>query len=140
MKLISYCPGNQHGVGVMVDNSRFISLRRLMPDLPHSIRDIHGATRIGTLKRIAEAIKGNEGDLRLEQVQLDPVIPEPHATWALSLNFPMHIDETKLTTSPDYPQIFQRMPGSASSVMARMRCGAPIPRSPRPSITRASWR
>ena len=58
MKLISYRSGNQHGVGVMVDNSRFISLRRIMPDLPHSIRDIMD-DGIGTLKRIAEAIKGN---------------------------------------------------------------------------------
>jgi 2-keto-4-pentenoate hydratase/2-oxohepta-3-ene-1,7-dioic acid hydratase in catechol pathway len=109
MKLISYRSGNQHGVGVMVDNSRFISLRRIMPDLPHSIREIMD-DGMGTLKRIAETIQGNEGDLRLEQVLLDPVIPEPHATWALALNFPMHIEETKLTTSPDYPQIFQRMP------------------------------
>ena len=109
MRLISYRSGNQHGVGVMVDQNRFISLHRLLPDFPASIRGIlqHG---MGGLRRISEAIKGNEGDLRLDQVHLDPVIPEPHATWALALNFQMHIDETGLTTSPDHPQIFQRMP------------------------------
>jgi 2-keto-4-pentenoate hydratase/2-oxohepta-3-ene-1,7-dioic acid hydratase in catechol pathway len=109
MRLISYCSGNQHGVGVMVDHSRFISLRRVLPDLPQDLRAIleQGTS---TLKQIAEAVKGNEGDLRLDQVQLDPLIREPHATWALALNFQMHIDETGLTTSPDYPQIFQRMP------------------------------
>jgi 2-keto-4-pentenoate hydratase/2-oxohepta-3-ene-1,7-dioic acid hydratase in catechol pathway len=109
MRLISYRSGDQHGVGVMVDQNRFISLHRLLPDFPASIRGIlqHG---MGGLRRISEAIKGNEGDLRLDQVHLDPVIPEPHATWALALNFQMHIDETGLTTSPDHPQIFQRMP------------------------------
>ncbi len=109
MRVISYHSGDQHGVGVMVDNNRFISLHRMFPDFPPSIRGIL-QNGMGTLKRIAEAVKGNEGDLRLDQVQLDPVIPEPHATWALALNFQMHIDETGLTTSPDYPQIFQRMP------------------------------
>jgi 2-keto-4-pentenoate hydratase/2-oxohepta-3-ene-1,7-dioic acid hydratase in catechol pathway len=108
MRLISYRSGNQPGVGVMVDHSRFISLRRLLPDLPPSLKEI--IELAGALKRIADAIQGNEGDLKLEQVQLDPVIPEPHATWALALNFQGHIQETGLTTSPDYPQIFMRMP------------------------------
>ncbi len=109
MRLISYRSGNLHGVGVMVDQNRVISLHRLLPDYPASIRGIL-EQGMGSLRHIADAIKGNEGDLRLEDVHLDPVIPEPQATWALALNFQMHIDETGLTTSPDYPQIFQRMP------------------------------
>ena len=109
MRLISYRAGDRHGVGAMVDDERFVALHRLFPDLPPSLKEIleQGALSV---KRIAEAIKGNEGDLRLDQVHLDPVIPQPHATWALALNFPMHIEETGLTTSKDYPQIFQRMP------------------------------
>ncbi|HKT19620.1 MAG TPA: fumarylacetoacetate hydrolase family protein [Stellaceae bacterium] len=109
MRFISYRAGDLHGVGVMIDDARFVTLRRLLPDLPSSLREIleQGALSV---KRIAAAIEGNEGDLRLDQVHLDPVIPAPHATWALALNFPMHIEETGLTTSPDYPQIFQRMP------------------------------
>jgi 2-keto-4-pentenoate hydratase/2-oxohepta-3-ene-1,7-dioic acid hydratase in catechol pathway len=108
MRLISYRSAHQPGVGVMVDQSRFISLRRVLPDLPPSLKEIIGQS--STLKRIADAIKGNDGDLKLEQVELDPVIPDPHATWALALNFQAHNEETGLTTSPDYPQIFQRMP------------------------------
>jgi len=109
MRLISYRSGDTHGVGVMVDQLRIISLHRLLPDFPPTIRGIL-QHEPGALRHIADAIKGNEGDLRLDQVHLDPVIPEPHATWALALNFQMHIDETGLTTSPDHPQIFQRMP------------------------------
>ena len=77
------------------------------------------------LKHIAETVKGNEGDFRIDQVQLDPVIPEPHATWALALNFQMHIDETSLTTSPDYPQIFQRMPISVVGHHEALWCPDP---------------
>ncbi|HWE75526.1 MAG TPA: fumarylacetoacetate hydrolase family protein [Stellaceae bacterium] len=123
MRLISYRSGNQPGVGVMVDHSRFISLRRLLPDLPPSLKEI--IEQGGAVKRIAEAIKGNEGDLKLEQVQLDPVIPEPHATWALALNFQGHIQETGLTTSPDYPQIFMRMPISVVGHNETLWCPNP---------------
>jgi len=124
MRLISYRAGDRHGVGVMVDNSRFISLPRLIPDLPQDLRGIleHG---MGSFNRIAEAIKGNEGDLKLDQVRLDPVIREPHATWALALNFQMHIEETSLTTSPDYPQIFQRMPISVVGHREPLWCPNP---------------
>ena len=123
MRFISYRSGNQPGVGVMVDQSRFISLRRVLPDLPPSLKEIIGQS--STLKRIAEAIKGNEGDLKLEQVELDPVIPDPHATWALALNFQMHIDETGLTTSVDHPQIFQRMPISVVGHRQALWCPNP---------------
>jgi 2-keto-4-pentenoate hydratase/2-oxohepta-3-ene-1,7-dioic acid hydratase in catechol pathway len=109
MRIISYRSSDQHGVGVMVGQDRVISLHRLLPDLPATLRGIL-EQGTGSFRRIAEAIKGNEGDLRFDQIRLDPVIPEPHATWALALNFQMHIDETGLTTSPDHPQIFQRMP------------------------------
>lgn len=124
MRLISYRSADQHGVGVMVDQERFIALRRVLPDLPPSIKEIlqHG---MGTLKHIADAVRGNEGDLRLSQVQLDPVIPDPHATWALALNFQAHIDETGLATSPDYPQIFQRMPISVVGHREPLWCPDP---------------
>ncbi len=123
MRLISYRSAGQPGVGAMVDQERFVSLRRVLPDLPASLREI--LQQPGALKRIADALKGNDGDLRLDQVQLDPVIPEPHATWALALNFQMHIDETSLTTSPDYPQIFQRMPISVVGHREALWCPDP---------------
>lgn len=124
MRIVSYRSGDQHGVGVMVGQDRVISLHRLLPELPATLRGIL-EQGTGSFRRIAEAIKGNEGDLRLDQIQLDPVIPEPHATWALALNFQMHIDETGLTTSPDYPQIFQRMPISVVGHREPLWCPNP---------------
>jgi 2-keto-4-pentenoate hydratase/2-oxohepta-3-ene-1,7-dioic acid hydratase in catechol pathway len=124
MRLISYRAGDHHGVGVMVDDSRFIALHRMLPDMPETLRGIlqHG---MGSFRRITEAMKGNEGDMRLDQVHLDPVIPDPHATWALALNFQMHIDETGFTTSPDHPQIFQRMPISVIGHREALWCPNP---------------
>jgi 2-keto-4-pentenoate hydratase/2-oxohepta-3-ene-1,7-dioic acid hydratase in catechol pathway len=46
----------------------------------------------------------------LAEITFEPVVPEPHATWALALNYTLHIEETGLTTSREYPQVFMRMP------------------------------
>src|SRR5262245_44354832 len=63
-----------------------------------------------TLATVRAATTGKSADLSLDDIEFDPVIREPHATWALALNYKLHIEETGLTTSPDYPQIFLRMP------------------------------
>ena len=63
-----------------------------------------------TLSRVRAATPGKSADISLDDVGFDPVIREPHATWALALNYKLHIEETGLTTSPVYPQIFLRMP------------------------------
>src|SRR5262245_43224614 len=62
------------------------------------------------LARVRTATAGKSADLSLAEIEFEPVIREPHATWALALNYKLHIEETGLTTSPDYPQIFLRMP------------------------------
>ncbi|MDA0238604.1 MAG: fumarylacetoacetate hydrolase family protein [Proteobacteria bacterium] len=56
--------------------------------------------------------RGNDGVGRRQVCAQRPYVPfpEPHATWALALNYKLHIEETGLTTSPDYPHIFLRMP------------------------------
>ena len=137
MRLVSYHTRDHEGVGVMVDDLRFVSLRRAAPDLPSSLKAI---LELGpaALKSVEAAAKGRDPDFRFDQVSLDPVISEPHATWALALNFKAHIEETGLTTSKEYPQIFMRMP--CSVVGHWSRSGAPIRASPRPSTTRASSR
>ena len=57
-----------------------------------------------------KAVAGKSVDLSLNDIAFDPVIREPQATWALALNYKLHIEETGLTTSLEYPQIFLRMP------------------------------
>jgi 2-keto-4-pentenoate hydratase/2-oxohepta-3-ene-1,7-dioic acid hydratase in catechol pathway len=124
MRLVSYHTRDHAGVGVMVDDWRFVSLERAAPDLPGSLKAILEAGPAG-LQAVAAAVKGREPDFRFDQVTLDPVIPDPHAIWALALNFKAHIEETGLETSKDYPQIFMRMPCSQVGHLEPLWCPDP---------------
>jgi 2-keto-4-pentenoate hydratase/2-oxohepta-3-ene-1,7-dioic acid hydratase in catechol pathway len=124
MRLVSYHTRDHAGVGVMVDDWRFVSLRRASPALPTSLKAILEAGPT-TLQAVEAAAAGRAPDFRLDQVTLDPVIPDPHAIWALALNFKAHIAETGLTTSTDYPQIFMRMPCSQVGHLEPLWCPAP---------------
>jgi 2-keto-4-pentenoate hydratase/2-oxohepta-3-ene-1,7-dioic acid hydratase in catechol pathway len=128
MRLISYRHNSEPGVGVMVDDKSFVALSRVLPALPRSLR---GILESGDqpLARIAAAVKGQRIDHRLDQVMLEPVIPDPHAIWALALNFKAHIEETKLETSREFPQIFMRVPASQVGHLQPLLC-------PDPSVAR----
>ena len=91
----------------MVDDTGFVALSGAAPDLPRTLRGILELD--DGLDRARAAAEGRDADLRLDQVALDPVVPDPQAIWALALNYRVHIEETGLTTSPDFPQIFLRM-------------------------------
>ena len=77
MRLVSYHTRDHAGVGVMVDDWRFVSLRRASPALPTSLKAILEAGPT-TLQAVEAAAAGRAPDLRLDQVTLDPVIPDPH--------------------------------------------------------------
>lgn len=129
MRLVSYRHQGAPGVGVMVDDAGFVALPKAAPDLPRGLRGILELGEAG-LRRAREAAEGRAPDLRLDQVSLAPVIPEPHAIWCLALNFKLHIEETRLSTSPDHPQIFLRTPASQVGHNQPMFC-------PNPKIARA---
>lgn len=120
MRLISYRHKGEAGVGVMVDDTGFVALNNAAPDLPRSLREI--LSRDGWAAWIEEAVEGKPADLGIDDVVLEPVIPEPQAIWALALNFKMHIEETGLTTSTEHPQIFLRMPCSQVGHLQNMEC------------------
>ena len=108
MKIISYRHKNSSGVGVVYDEANLISLGSVAPELPPPLR---GILEIDPdLEHVQKAIKGKSPDVSLAEITFEPVIPEPHATWALALNYTLHIEETGLTTSREYPQVFMRMP------------------------------
>ena len=108
MKVVSYRHQGKHGVGVVAGDNGLVSLSRAAPELPGDLREILQIDP--TLAKVRAAITGKPADLSLDDIAFDPVIREPHATWALALNYKLHIEETGLTTSPVYPQIFMRMP------------------------------
>ncbi len=108
MRIISYRHDGAPGVGVMVDHTGFVALAGAAPDLPSDLRKIIEIDP--GLDRVRGAVAGKSADMSIDDVTFDPVIREPHASWALALNYTLHIEETGLTTSRDYPQIFLRMP------------------------------
>ena len=108
MKVVSYRHQGKPGVGVVVGEKGVIALANAAPALPDDLRRILQIDP--TLARVRAATEGKSADLTLDDIAFDPLIREPHATWALALNYKLHIEETGLTTSAVYPQIFLRMP------------------------------
>jgi len=123
VRLISYRQNGQPGVGVMVDDTSFVALPKAAPDLPKSLRGLIELE--GGFARAAAAAKGRKADLAFGEVQLDPVIPDPNAIWCLALNYKLHINETGLTTSAKFPQIFLRMPCSQVGHLQPIVCPDP---------------
>jgi 2-keto-4-pentenoate hydratase/2-oxohepta-3-ene-1,7-dioic acid hydratase in catechol pathway len=92
----------------MVDDTGFVALSAAAPELPNDLRKILEIDP--GLERVRAAAAGRPADLSIDDIAFDPVIREPHASWALALNYTLHIEETGLTTSREYPQVFLRMP------------------------------
>lgn len=124
MRVISYRHDGRPGVGVMVDDQGFVELGKAAPGLPDTLRAILEMEGDG-LARVRDATDGKPAGLALADVELDPVIPQPHAIWALALNFDMHLAETRLTTSADFPQIFLRTPASQTGHGHALLCPDP---------------
>jgi len=110
MRVFSYRQGNTPGVGVIADHESFVALGEAAPDLPNTLKAI--LEQPNGLERAKAAAASKKGLKGLAGVMFDPVIPDPQAIWCLALNYKLHINETGLTTSAKYPQIFLRMPST----------------------------
>lgn len=123
MRLISYKLNDEFGVGTMVDESSAVALTDAAPDLPRTLKKILELD--DGLERVRAAVDGRAANIALDDIALEPVIPDPHAIWALALNFQMHIQETSLTTSAEHPQLFLRIPASQVGHGQSMVCPRP---------------
>ncbi|MFM9972862.1 MAG: 2-keto-4-pentenoate hydratase, partial [Burkholderiales bacterium] len=111
MRIISFRRKNgSDAIGVMVDDTRLVDVSQRDATLPVKLRDVLAMP--DGIDRLRKAAQGQQADFSFDEVSLLPVIPESNAIWALALNYKSHIEETGLTTSPDYPQIFLRTPAS----------------------------
>ena len=93
----------------------------------------------GWARAAARCGRRQAGHEKLAEAIFLPVIPDPHATWALALNFKTHIEETGLTTSQELSASLHAHAGigrraQSAAAAARRR------RSRRNSITKASSR
>jgi 2-keto-4-pentenoate hydratase/2-oxohepta-3-ene-1,7-dioic acid hydratase in catechol pathway len=123
MRLVSYRLKGETGVGVMADDKNFVALPKAAPELPRSLKALIELE--GGFAKAAAAARGKKPDLSFGDVDLDPVIPDPNAIWCLALNYKLHINETGLTTSSRYPQIFLRMPCSQVGHLQPILCPDP---------------
>jgi 2-keto-4-pentenoate hydratase/2-oxohepta-3-ene-1,7-dioic acid hydratase in catechol pathway len=128
MRIISYDAGGVPSLGVLTGDTTFAAVHELDATLPRTL-DALLALPDG-LARLRAASAGAAGNHRLADVTLAMLLQQPHGFWALALNFKTHIEETKLTTSFEFPQIFLRVPASF------VPPGAPLV-APPPEIARA---
>jgi 2-keto-4-pentenoate hydratase/2-oxohepta-3-ene-1,7-dioic acid hydratase in catechol pathway len=110
MRIISYADKGTPGLGVMTSDDTFAAVHELDPNLPRTLDQL--LQQPDGLAKLRTAASGATGKHRLADVKLGMLLQQPHAVWALALNFKTHIQETGLTTSDTYPQIFVRVPQS----------------------------
>lgn len=135
MRIIRYELGGQSGLGVMVDERRFVSLRTAAPELPSTLLGLLNLE--SGLDPVRRAVDGRKPELSIEDVTLKPFLEQPNALWALALNFKSHIAETGLTTSREYPHLFLRTAVSYVGHGEPLLC--PQLRSRVPSTMRENW-
>lgn len=123
MRIISYSENGAPRLGVVTGSESFVPVAEVAPQLPTMLRAIL-ETPDG-LARLRDAIGGKPGTRSLADARFLPVIPDPHVTWALALNFKTHIEETGLTTSRDFPHLFIRTPASVVGHNQPLLCPPP---------------
>jgi 2-keto-4-pentenoate hydratase/2-oxohepta-3-ene-1,7-dioic acid hydratase in catechol pathway len=123
MRVFSYRQGDKPGVGVIADHESFVALSEAAPDLPKTLKGILELPN--GLERARGAAATKKGLQGMAGIAFDAVIPDPQAIWCLALNYKLHINETGLTTSSKYPQIFLRMPCTQVGHLQPILCPAP---------------
>ncbi|HXS40642.1 MAG TPA: fumarylacetoacetate hydrolase family protein [Stellaceae bacterium] len=123
MRIISYEERGAARIGVVAGPESFIPVGDIAPSLPASLRALLAMP--DGLTRLKDAAAGKAGTRSLKELRFLPVIPDPHVTWALALNFKKHIEETGLTTSKEFPHLFIRTPASLVGHGAPLLCPPP---------------
>lgn len=108
MRLISYHMGNSAHIGVMRDDHLFVPVSELHSDIPGSLKALLAHGESGMAK-VARRIAGDAPTKRIEDVELDPVIPDPSVIWCVGLNYRDHMAETGRSPT-EKPTLFLRLP------------------------------
>jgi 2-keto-4-pentenoate hydratase/2-oxohepta-3-ene-1,7-dioic acid hydratase in catechol pathway len=109
MRLITFRSEGEEGVGVMVDEERFVAVGRTAPELPPTLRGILESGE-EALARV-RALASGKPDLALADVELLPLIPDPPAVWCVGVNYDAHRKETGREPT-EHPTLFLRIGAS----------------------------
>jgi len=123
MRIISYSENGASRIGVATGFDSFVPVTDAAPMLPTSLRAL--LTLPDGLARLRDAVAGKAGTRSLNDASFLSVIPDPHVTWALALNFKTHLEETGLTTSREFPHLFIRTPASLVGHNQPLLCPPP---------------
>ena len=105
MRLISYEKDGSTGIGIMTDETNFVSLSAAAPNLPTSMMGL--LNHEGGLAAAEAATAGKSADLSLGDVTLLPVVPDTPVIWAAGVNYLDHAEETGRGTQ-EKPMLFIR--------------------------------
>ena len=105
MRLISYEKDGAQGVGVMTDDTNFVSLASAAPDLPTTMMGL--LNHDGGIESARAATDGKDADLSLNDMKLLPVVPDTPVIWAAGVNYLDHAEETGRGRQ-EYPMLFIR--------------------------------
>jgi 2-keto-4-pentenoate hydratase/2-oxohepta-3-ene-1,7-dioic acid hydratase in catechol pathway len=110
VKVFAYRADDGPAIGIAGPDGRFTALHEAAPGFPRSLKRTlelpHG------IDRIRAVVEGKPATRPLAGLEFLPPIDAPNAFWAMALNFKLHLEETGLTTSPDFPHLFMRHAGS----------------------------
>jgi 2-keto-4-pentenoate hydratase/2-oxohepta-3-ene-1,7-dioic acid hydratase in catechol pathway len=108
VRVVTYSNSGASAVGLL-QGDRVIDLAALEPGLPRSLRGLlemeGGLERVRAISRAATSTAGTP----INEVQFDPVIPDPHAIWCAALTFVSHATEAPGRSAPAYPLFFVRV-------------------------------
>jgi 2-keto-4-pentenoate hydratase/2-oxohepta-3-ene-1,7-dioic acid hydratase in catechol pathway len=104
MRLVSFRHANAAKFGALVEGGIVDLSTRLASRWP-SLRAAIAAKALGEL---AAAAKGASADFKLEDVELDPVIPNPDKILCIGLNYASHVGEVGRQL-PTVPSVFSRL-------------------------------
>lgn len=108
MKLCSYRHGGQSSFGIVAGDGIIDLSPRLKEKRIFSLR---GLLRSGSLELCADILARESADVALDQIEFEPVIPNPGKILCVGINYHAHKVETG---NPDYvhPMFFPRYPES----------------------------
>jgi 2-keto-4-pentenoate hydratase/2-oxohepta-3-ene-1,7-dioic acid hydratase in catechol pathway len=115
MRLVSFRHAGAAKFGSVVDGGIVDLSARLSSRWP-SLRDAIAAKALGEL---ATAAKGAGADLKFEDVELDPVIPNPDKILCIGLNYETHRKETG-RSEVENPTVFGRFANSQTAHLANI--------------------
>ncbi len=105
MRLISYEKDGSLAVGIMTDETSFVSLSVAAPNLPNTMMGL--LQMDGGLAEARAAASRKDADLSLSDVTLLPVVPDTPVIWAAGVNYLDHAEETGRGTQ-EKPMLFIR--------------------------------